>query len=151
MKKLMLLFLCVLIFVPSLLPGKLLSEVGSVDLEAISILKGFWVMEDSTYVFEFTDRFATFVYGLKYFHYKRSPSGTSDPWIYTVVKSKKSGQWYFARGNYRNSRFYGSTSELVIDDPDHITVYSSKYPNKVYFKAKRIKKGDRKTGKKHNN
>jgi hypothetical protein len=140
MKKTILLSLIILSLLPGLLPGKLLSEIGDVDMEAISILKGFWVMEDSSYVFEFTDRFATVVYGLKYYHYKRKPSGTSDPWIYTIVKSKKTGQWYFARGNYRNGRFYGSTSELVIDDPNHITVFSSKHPNKVFFKAKRIKK-----------
>jgi hypothetical protein len=120
------------------LRGELLSRIGPVDTDALQTLKGFWMIEDSKYMFEFTDRYACRIDGLKYFHYKRSNNHTSYPWVFTVVKSKKTGKWYFARGSYQKSRFYGSTSRLVFEKKGRITVYYSNNPKKVFFRAFRV-------------
>lgn len=130
--------LFILLCIPGLLRSELLSKIGPVDTAALETLKGFWIMEDSKYMFEFTTSFACFVDGVKYFHYKRSSDHTSHPWVYTIVKSKKTGNYYFARGSYVNGRFTGTTSRLVIDDKNNITVYSSNDPKKVFFYARRV-------------
>jgi hypothetical protein len=121
-------------------PGiELLSRIGEVDLDAMDTINGIWVMEDSRYTFEFTNRFACMIDGLKYYHYKRTQSNPAFPWVYTIIKSKKTGRFYFARGEYRKGRFYGSTSRIRFRDKDHFIVYHSDKPEKVYYKAFRIK------------
>ncbi len=119
------------------LSGEQLVNIGPLDKDALSTLKGFWVIEKSQYTLEFTADFACRVTGLPYYHYKRMHAQSQQLWIYTVVRSKKTSNRYFARGNYRDGRFYGSTSRLEFDDKDHITVYSSKDPKQVYFRAVR--------------
>lgn len=142
MRRLFLIHVILVVFLillmPGFLRGELLSKIGPVDTKALETLKGFWIMEDSKYMFEFTTRFACRIDGVKYFHYKRSSDHSSQLWVYTIVKSKKTGRHYFARGSYVKGRFLGTTSRLVIDSRDNITVYKSNNPKKVFFYAHRV-------------
>ncbi|UCH93845.1 MAG: hypothetical protein JSV88_26750, partial [Candidatus Aminicenantes bacterium] len=61
------------------------------------------------------------------------------PYIYTIVKSKKTGKYFFARGYYHDKKLYGSTSMIVFKN-DHFIVYYSNKPEKIYFKAYRVRK-----------
>ncbi len=139
MKKAVLLSICLIFVSAGFLRGELLSRIGPVDLDAIDAIKGKWVMEDSRYTFEFTDSFACRIDGVKYYHYKRTQSSPAYPWVYSIVKSKKTGRRYFARGEYRKGRFIGSTSRIAIEDKDHFLVFYSQNAEKVYYKAFRFK------------
>ena len=116
---------------------KALSQIGEVDLEAVEKIKGQWLIQESRFILQFTDRFAGMVDGLKYFHYKRLGTSPRYPYIYTIVKSKKSGNYFFARGYYQDKRIYGNTSKIVLKK-DQIIVYSETNPQKIYFKALRV-------------
>jgi len=116
---------------------KPLSQIGEVDLEAVEKIKGQWLIKESRFVLQFTDHFAGMVDGLKYFHYKRMGTSPRYPYIYTIVKSKKSGNYFFARGYYQDKRLYGSTSKIELQK-DQIIVYAEKEPQKIYFKAYRV-------------
>lgn len=153
MKKICTVFLLFLILTPGLLAikgnrikikikqteVKQLSQIGEVDIDAVEKIKGQWLIKDSRFILQFTNRYAGMVDGLKYFHYKRLGTSPRYPYIYTIVKSKKSGNYFFARGYYQDKRLYGSTSKIVLKK-DHIIVYSEKNPQKIYFKALRIEK-----------
>jgi hypothetical protein len=153
MKKICVVFFSLLILIPGLLANKgnrikiktkrtevkSLSQIGKVDLDAVEKIKGQWLIKESRFVLQFTDRFAGMVDGLKYFHYKRVGTNPRYPYIYTIVKSKKSGNYFFARGYYQDKRLYGSTSKIVLKK-DQIIVYSEKNPQKIYFKALRVEK-----------
>ncbi len=116
-----------------------LAQIGDVDLETIATLKGQWALTDSRFSLTFTDQFANVIYGLKYYYYSRSNTKTSYPWVYTIVKSKKTKQFYFARGSYQNGRFIGNTSRIEFKSKDKFVVYSSTNPRQIYFIAYRIK------------
>lgn len=116
---------------------KSLSHIGEVDFNAVEKIKGQWIIQDSRFILEFSNRFAGMVDGLKYFHYKRVGTNPRYPYIFTIVKSKKSGNYFFARGYYQDRRLIGSTSKIVLKK-DKIIVYSEKNPQKIYFKARRI-------------
>jgi hypothetical protein len=151
MKKICIVFLLVLILMPGLLANKgnrvkikikqtevkSLSQMGEVDLNAVEKIKGQWLIQESRFVLQFTDRFAGMVDGLRYYHYKRVGTNPRNPYIYTIVKSKKSGNYFFARGYYQDKRLYGSTSKIVLKK-HQIIVYSEKNPQKIYFKALRV-------------
>jgi len=151
MKKILRMFFLFLILMPGLLAlkgnrvkieikqteVKALSQMGEVDLEAVEKIKGQWLIQESRFILQFTDHFAGMVDGLKYFHYKRMGTSPRYPYIYTIVKSKKSGNYFFARGYYQDERLYGSTSKIELKK-DQIIVYSEKDPQEVYFKALRL-------------
>jgi len=117
---------------------KSLSQMGELDLEKIEQLKGRWIIEDSRFILQFTDHFACRIDGIRYYHYKRIGTKPSYPYIYTIVKSKQTGHYFFARGYYKNKHLFGNTSQIVFKK-DYFIVYSDKNPEKVYFKAIRIK------------
>jgi len=151
MKKICALFLLSLILIPGLFANKgnrvkitikqtevkALSQIGEVDFEAVEKIKGQWLIQESRFILQFTDHFAGMVDGLKYFHYKRLGTNPHYPYIYTIVKSKESGNYFFARGYYQDKRLYGSTSKIELKK-DQIIVYSEQNPLKVYFKALRV-------------
>ena len=153
MKKICTVFLLCLILTPGLLANKgnrvkikikqtevkSLSQIGEVDLNAVEKIKGQWLIQDSRFILQFTNRFAGMVDGLRYYHYKRLGTNPRYPYIYTIVKSKKSGNYFFARGYYQDKRLYGSTSKIVLKK-NQIIVYSEKDPKKIYFKALRVEK-----------
>jgi hypothetical protein len=157
MKKICAVFLLSLILTPGLLAikgnrvnikikqteVKALSQIGEVDLEAVEKIKGQWLIQESRFILQFTDHFAGMVDGLKYFHYKRMGTSPRYPYIYTIVKSKKSGNYFFARGYYQDKRLYGSTSKIELKK-DQIIVYSEKNPQKIYFKALRVEEEEEK-------
>ncbi len=116
---------------------KPLSRMGEVDLKAVEKIKGQWLIQESSFILQFTDHFAGMVDGLKYFHYKRVGTSPRYPYIYTIVKSKKSGNYFFARGYYQDKRLYGSTSKIELKK-DQIIVYRENNPQKIYFKALRV-------------
>jgi hypothetical protein len=120
---------------------KQLSQIGEVDIDAVEKIRGQWLIKDSRFILHFTNRFAGMVDGLKYFHYKRLGTSPRYPYIYTIVKSKQSGNYFFARGYYQDDRLFGSTSKIELKK-NHIIVYSEKNPQKIYFKALRIEKAE---------
>jgi len=128
-----------LLLISGYLAGELLSKIGSEDSNALQLIKGYWMIADRDYVFEFTDHFACMIDGIKYYHYKRGRQRDRYPLIYTIIKSKKTSRRYFARGRYQDGRFYGSTSRITFEDKNHFTVYLSTNYKKIYFKANRIR------------
>ncbi|MCP5048875.1 MAG: hypothetical protein GY940_17015 [bacterium] len=139
MNKLLVLVIMVVLTLPGFLAGELLSRIGDVDTDALETIKGEWAIEGRSYTLVFTTQYACRVDGVKYFHYSRSHSKPAYPWVYTIIKSKKTGKWYFARGNYRGGKFYGTTSRMMFENRDHFIVYSSKDPEDIFFKARRFK------------
>jgi hypothetical protein len=119
---------------------KPLSRIGPVDAKALELIKGQWVIGDTRFIHHYTGGFAVRIDGLKYYHYKRLHSKSRFPHIYTIVKSKKTGRYYFARGSYEKGRFYGTTSRIVFKGKNRFIVYSKTDPKKIYFKAVRVKK-----------
>jgi hypothetical protein len=117
---------------------KPLSQLGEVNLEAIGRMKGQWLIRDSRFILEFTDRFACMIDGLRYFHYKRVGTTPRYPYIFTIVKSKQSGKYFFARGYYQDRRLYGTTSMMELKE-NQLIVYSAQDPKKIYFLASPVK------------
>jgi hypothetical protein len=122
-----------------------LSQLGEEDQAALELIRGEWLIEDSPYVLSYSNHFAVRVDGVKYYHYKRLHTRPLNPHIYAIVKSKKTGRSYFARGYYKKGRFYGSTSRIVFKGNDRFIVYSSKNPKQIYLRAVRVKKTGKKT------
>jgi hypothetical protein len=116
-----------------------LSQIGGEDAEALEKITGWWAIDDTRFVHQYTGHFAVRIDGLKYFLYKRAGAKSSQPYIYTVIKSKKTGRLYFARGKYQNGRLLGTTSRIVFKGSDRFIVYSEKNPGEIYFQAARIK------------
>jgi hypothetical protein len=121
---------------------KPLSRMGEVDLDMIRKMKGQWLIRDSRFILEFTDRFACMIDGLRYYHYKRVGTSPRWPYIYTVVKSKQTGVLFFARGYYQDRRLYGSTSRVELKK-NQLVVYSSQDSKKVYFTATPVETGNK--------
>ncbi|NIM18160.1 MAG: hypothetical protein GTO45_39665 [Candidatus Aminicenantes bacterium] len=119
---------------------KPLSQIGEEDSNALELIKGQWVIDDTRFIHHYTGRFAVRIDGLKYYLYKRLHSNSRYPHVYTIIKSKKTGRSYFARGRYENGRFIGTTSRIVFKGKNRFIVYSQKNPKKVYFKAARVRK-----------
>ena len=124
---------------------KPLSKLGEVDLGAIEEIKGQWLIRDSRFILEFTDRFACLIDGLRYFHYKRVGASPRFPYIYTIVKSKQTGKYFFARGYYQDGHLYGTTSMMQLKN-DQLIVYSAQNPKKIYFIASPIQTREDLTG-----
>jgi len=141
MKKKFFLFLIIITFTinGSGFEIKPLSRIGEEDAEALASIKGEWVIDDTRFIHQYSDRFAVRIDGLKYYHYKRLHANSRFPWVYTIVKSRETGRSYFARGSYENGRFYGTTSRIVFKGKDRLIVYSHKNPKDIYFTATRIK------------
>lgn len=125
-----------------------LSKIGEVDMDTIKNMKGFWMIEDSRFVFEYTDFFACRIDGLKYFVYRRNRNHTRIPYVFTVVKSKKTGKLYFARGQYIKGRLVGSTSRIAFRGKDKMTVYKVNSQRNVFYKARRVQVEDQNKNKK---
>lgn len=119
---------------------KPLSQIGPVEDEAISLIKGQWIIDGSNYILEYTDRFAVRIDGLKYYHYKRLNTNPRFPHVYTIVRSKKTGFLYFARGSYENGRLVGTTSRIGFKGSNRLLIFSGKNPKQIYQKATRVKK-----------
>ena len=117
---------------------KPLSQIGDVDTETVKNMKGFWMIEGSKYLFEYTDSYACRIHGVKYFFFKRNRNHTRIPFVFTVVKSKETGRLYFARGEYKNGQLVGSTSRIVFKGKDRMVVYKSNTLKKVFYKARRV-------------
>ncbi len=121
-----------------------LSKIGRVEEEAIALIKGRWIIEDSNFILEYTDRFAVRIDGLKYYHYKRLNTNSRFPYVYTIVRSGRTGFLYFARGSYENGRLIGTTSKIAFQGNNRILIFSAKNPNKIYQKATRVKQKETK-------
>jgi hypothetical protein len=119
---------------------KPLSQIGEEDSTALELITGQWVIDDTRFIHHYTGHFAVKIDGLKYYLYKRLQANSRFPHVYTIVKSKKTGRSYFARGTYENGRLIGTTSRIVFKGKNRFVVYSQKNPKKVYFKAARVKK-----------
>lgn len=117
---------------------KNLSQIGEVNTEAMEKIKGYWILEDSEFVFEYTDQFVCLIDGLRYYLYTRNRAHSRIPYVYTIVKSKKTGRLYFARGQYDQGRLIGSTSRIAFNGNNRLTVYTVNDHNVVYYKAHRV-------------
>jgi len=115
-----------------------LSKIGEVDFETIGKMKGTWMIDGSKYIFEYTEQYVCHIDGVKYFLYRRDRNHSRIPFIYTVIKSKKTGKRYFARGQYKNGQLLGSTSRITLKGNDRMTVYEVNSQNDVFFTARRV-------------
>jgi hypothetical protein len=140
MKKISFAVFAFLMVAPALIGVEPLSKIGKVDEDALKSIQGEWVIEGSRSVLRYSMDFACLIDGLKYFYYYRVGTNPSYPFVYTIVKSVKTGRYYFARGYYKDGRLYGSTSRMEFENTYLIVVYSDTNPDKIYFKAFRVQK-----------
>jgi len=119
--------------------GELLSQLGKVDETALNRISGKWIvqLDGINYIHSYTMDFVCRIDGLKYYSYNRVGGRSTYPFIYTIVKSKKTGRFYFARGYYKNGNLVGSTSRIKFISKDAFYVYSDKNPDEIYFAARR--------------
>lgn len=114
-----------------------LYEVGDVHEPSIKLIRGQWIVGDSQFLFEFTNQPVKKIYGLKYYSYQTLPRSRSRIFIFTIIKSKKTGRLYFARGKLQDGGFVGSVSRLRFIGKNKLIVYKKDKHNEVYFTAKR--------------
>ena len=122
------------------LPATLLYEIGDVHEPSIKFIKGQWIAEGSQFLFEFTNQPVKKIYGLKYYLYRTLPRSRSRIFIFTIIKSKKTGRLYFARGKYQDGGFVCSVSKIMFIGKNKMIVYEKDNPKEIYFTAKRKKK-----------
>lgn len=125
------------IILPVYVLGEALSQIGPVDEESLKTIYGFWVLDDSRVAHRYTDEFVCRIDGLKYYRYGRVGMNPGLPYVFTIVKSKKTGRLYFARGYYKDGRLYGSTSRMQFKNKDHFVVYEEKNAEVIFFEARR--------------
>ncbi len=132
-----LIVILVSIILPVYIGGEALSQIGPVDEESMKTICGFWVLDDTRVAHRYTNEFVCLIDGLKYFRYNRVGTNPGLPYVFTIVKSKKTGRFYFARGYYKDGRLYGSTSRMEFKNKDHFVVYEEKNPEVIFFEAHR--------------
>lgn len=132
--------LCLLILIGAQLLADSLVEIGNEYEPGLNLLKGEWRVCETGQIFSFTDTFARRLYGLKYFYYYTSVNPKSKIFLFTIVKSNKTGRLYFARGEYkyRSGDFYSSTSRIRFRGKNRLVVYSKDNYRQVLFEADRI-------------
>jgi len=135
-----------LFFICAPLSAKMLCEIGGEAESTLKLIKGKWLVRETGYIFSFTDRFVRKLYGLGYYYYDSSVNSKNKIYLFTIVKSKKTGRLYFARGEYRNGEFYSSTSRIRFSGKNHLTVYCSDNPRQVLYEAVRVLRKKRETG-----
>ncbi len=122
----------------------MLDEVGPVDKVSIKKIKGKWLVNGSNYLFDFSDKPTNKIFGLQYYHYRTLPESKYRQFIFTIVKAKKNGALYFARGKYQQGGFVGTVSKMAFKGNNKIIVFEKNNSRKVYFIATRYFKKDRK-------
>jgi hypothetical protein len=132
-----LLFLC---FIPYRAQAEMLYKIGEEDVNAMELIQGQWVIGGAQSINLYTYDFACKIDGLKYYYYSRVGARTSYPYVYTIVKSKKTGRSYFARGYYKDGRLYGNTSRIEFKHSDCFMVYLERDPEAIFFEAYRVPK-----------
>ena len=108
------------------------------DQEARAQLLGKWAVYDSRYTFEYTDDFAQRYSGFVFYIYRTSQRPKSDEYIYTVLKSKKTGRKYLCRGIWRRGRMLTVTTSRMIVKGNRLQVYEKHNPKAIYFSAERV-------------
>lgn len=139
-----LVFLLYFISIP--LTGELLLEIGDVHETSLKLIKGQWQILETGAIFDFTDRPARKLFGLEYYYYHTSRNFRNKIYLFTIVKSNKTGRLYFARGEYRNGHFHSSTSRIRFRGKNRFLVYSKDDYRQVLFEAVRIRKEKAVTG-----
>lgn len=136
----LMIILFLLIFTGTHLLADRLMDIGSEYENGLHLIKGEWRVCETGHIFSFTDKFARRLFGLKYFYYYTSVNPKSKIFLFTIVKSKKTGRLYFARGEYkyRDGAFYSSTSRIRFRGKNRLVVYSKENHKKILFEADRI-------------
>lgn len=137
--------LAVFLVLAGLAYAPMLDEVGPVDKASIKMLKGKWLVRGSNYLFDFSDKPANKIFGLQYFRYRTLPESKYRQFIFTIVKSKKDGTLYFARGKYRQGQFVGTVSKIRFKGKNQLIVYEKNNSRQVYFTATRYFNSNKKS------
>ena len=61
-----------LFFICAPLSAKMLCEIGGEAESTLKLIKGKWLVRETGYIFNFTDRFVRKLYGLGYYYYDSS-------------------------------------------------------------------------------
>ena len=130
--------LCLIFLVSTPLTGEMLIEIGNEDETSLNMIKGEWQILENGCIFNFTDKLARKLYGLKYYYYHTSINSGNKIYLFTIVKSKKTGRLYFARGEWRKGQFLSSTSRIRFRGKNHMIVYSRDNHKDILFEAVRI-------------
>ncbi|MCK4763644.1 MAG: hypothetical protein KAW12_15695 [Candidatus Aminicenantes bacterium] len=138
MKNIIIILICLLFLVSVPLTGKMLIELGNEHEASLKMLKGEWFIRENGYVLKFSDRYARKLFGIKYYFYSPTRNPKNKVYLFTVVKSKKTGRLYFARGQYRNGEFYSSTSRIRFRGKNRIVVYSRDNDREPLYEAVRV-------------
>jgi hypothetical protein len=126
-----------LLLLTGLAYAPMLDEVGSVDRTSIKRMKGKWLVRGSNYLFDFSDKPVRKIFGLQYYRYRTLPESKYRQFIYTIVKAKKNGTLYFARGKYHQGQFVGTVSKMAFSGKNRLIVYEKNNSRQVYFTATR--------------
>ena len=114
-------------------------EIAESDQETAKLIIGTWQIQESEYIFQFTNQFVRKLYGFNFYHYKTSQKPLSREYLYTILTVKKYKRSYLCRGIYRNGRPVGfSTSVIQFIGKDWFKVYSQRNPREIYFEGFRI-------------
>ncbi len=122
----------------------MLDEVGPVDKASVKKIKGKWLVHGSNYLFDFSDKPTHKIFGLQYYNYRTLPESKYRQFIFTIVKAKKNGTLYFARGKHQQGKFVGTVSKMVFKGKNKLIVFEKNNSRKVYFTATRYFKKDKK-------
>lgn len=136
----MLAILCVSVWLTAKqLAAQSFVDVAKPEEQIFRLMKGQWSIDDGKYQFEYTDEFVCRAEGMRFFRFFTSQKPKSREYIWTVLRSSKSGKYYLSRALYRGGRAFGfSTSIIYFIGPDRFIVMSQKNSNEVYFEAERI-------------
>ena len=140
MKNIMIILLCLFFLLSAPLAGEMLCEIGTEHENSLQLIKGEWFIRESGAFFNFTGNFARKLYGLKYFRYHTSKNFRNKIYLFTIVKSDKTGRLYFARGEYKNGQFFNSTSRIRFRGKNNFVVYSRDSHRQILYEAVRIVK-----------
>ena len=113
----------------------MLDEVGPVDKTSIKKIKGKWLVRGSDYLFDFSDKPSHKIFGLQYYRYRTLPEAKYRQFIFTIVKAKKDGTLFFARGKYQQGRFVGTVSKMAFKGKNKLIVFEKNNYRRVYFTA----------------
>ena len=114
-------------------------DVARPEEKIFELMMGKWLIDEGKHFFEYTDEFVCRAEGMRFFRFYTSQKPKSKEYIWTVLKSPKTGKYYLSRALYRGGRAFGfSTSIIYFIGSDRFIVMSQKNTNEVYFEAERI-------------
>ncbi len=128
-----------MLLIPSILSAQEFIDVANPEEQIFKLILGKWSIDEGKYQFQYKDEFVCRAEGVRFFRFRTSQKPKCEEFIWTMLKSAKSGKYYLSRALYRGGRAFGfSTSIIYFIGPDRFIVMSQKDSNDVYFEAERI-------------